>query len=571
MDKIKLNELLDIWEKAYLETVDGDPETFPAANVAMDNLIDYIPFKNEAEKDHFLSIVETFKDPIEVRMEATRLFKKNRRYAKDSQIDKIRYIEGKIEDIKAKLAEIEYLRPYGLTDVEKVTEKELTEELDRLYKLIGRLNPDTDVKDSEGYDPKVEERTNTAWLMNKVISSMNNESAYMSWIYLWPDGETFELCQEDFGENEENFNELVKKFERLYKKYHNDGLYLRKEDNEIIEFAEQMDSKFGLEPIEIIKKYELRKDSKPMKIKFKNGYTVEVLDSEGMTKSQIVKEAYKAMQATKRFKKHRQDSNPSITYKSNLISHISKIKSAIDKRTGEVIDPEVLDYEINNLEIDMDADLNHDKWYKKYDPKALQVIVEDYQKYIDALKLAKDETVEEKVAALELKLKEIKEIFKLADEVEDIEYTEDIKIEDGEDVEDMGVKDPTASYALNPDPYFSTDNIDDANEYLNARDPQKKAAAIKILKNEFPAIRKNIENDIANADELIEKFTKDQLRIFLDTYRNIINVYATANLMAEYKTLDDLLKELYYNQLHLNRKMGRSITGTRSVIARRGK
>lgn len=374
------------------------------------------------------------------------------------------------------------------------------------------------------------------------------------------------------------------------------------------------------------------KDS--MVIKFKNGYTVRVEDCGNKSKSEILNEAYRAMQSTKSYKKLKtikandakdpkelvkqledcirlfkkgpesyydavdelknavktaknlfpfakfEDSNPKITYKSNLLVHPRKIEAAFDKKTGKIVDPEALDYEIKNMEIDMDADLNHENWHKKYMPEALQLIVDDYQKNIDLLnkivyanKFDIDQNTGEvidpykfifRVDELKKKLEEIKKVFKLDGKVEEeTEEVEDAKCKD------IPVAEPTASYSLNPDPYFSVDNIDDARAYLTSRDPEKKAGAIKILKNEFPAIRKNLENDIANADEFVEKFTKDQMRIFMETYRNILDVYNEAKLMAEYITLSDLYKELYYNALHLGRRNGREISGSKSVVARK--
>lgn len=372
-----------------------------------------------------------------------------------------------------------------------------------------------------------------------------------------------------------------------------------------------------------------------MVIKFKNGYTVKVEDCENKSKSEILNEAYRAMQSTKSYKKLKtikandakdpkelikqledciglfkkgpesyydavdelknavktaktlfpsakfEDSNPSITYKPNMLSHISKIKASIDPKTGKIIDPKLFDYELKNVEIDMDADLNHENWHKKYMPEALETIVDEYQKFIDLFHKATanddnfpidpdtGEIIDPydfifRVYHLNDKLKEIKKIFKLDGKVEEeTEEVEDAKCKD------IPVAEPTASYSLNPDPYFSVDNIDDARAYLTSRDPEKKTAAIKILKNEFSAIRKNLENDVANAEEFVEKFNKDQLRIFMETYKNIIDVYNEAKLMAEYITLSDLYKELYYNALHLGRRNGREISGSKSVVARK--
>lgn len=80
-NKEYLEHLLTTWEKAYLKTCDGDSETFEGANIAMDNLINFLSFKTEEEKDHFLSIVETFKDTEDVKAEARRIFEKNNTYS----------------------------------------------------------------------------------------------------------------------------------------------------------------------------------------------------------------------------------------------------------------------------------------------------------------------------------------------------------------------------------------------------------------------------------------------------------------------------------------------------------
>lgn len=89
-----------------------------------------------------------------------------------------------------------------------------------------------------------------AWLMNKVMSSMNNEEAYYSgWLYIWPDGETKEECAYDFGDKE-SFDELKDSFILHYKDCHEDGLY--DADAETLEYAHKMDSLLGLRPIDNI-------------------------------------------------------------------------------------------------------------------------------------------------------------------------------------------------------------------------------------------------------------------------------------------------------------------------------
>lgn len=115
-------------------------------------------------------------------------------------------------------------------------EEEVQESLVREYK--SNLN---------GYAKK-------AWMLNKVIEAMNDQEAYYGgWLYAWPDDETEEQCEYDFG-NKEDYEELEKEFERIYKKYHEDGLY--NASDEVLEFAHKMDDQFDLKPIENLKKVE---------------------------------------------------------------------------------------------------------------------------------------------------------------------------------------------------------------------------------------------------------------------------------------------------------------------------
>lgn len=107
---------------------------------------------------------------------------------------------------------------------------------------------DNDVKESLNEEVELNAMAEEAWMMNRVISCMNNEDAYYgSWLYLWPDGETREACAYDFGDHE-SFDELKDKFIRTYKHYHADGLYDAPAD--VVEYAHMMDSRLGLSKIE---------------------------------------------------------------------------------------------------------------------------------------------------------------------------------------------------------------------------------------------------------------------------------------------------------------------------------
>ena len=105
-----------------------------------------------------------------------------------------------------------------------------------------------------------------AWLLNEIISSMNDETAYYEteWLYIWPDGESYEDCIEDFGDKQ-SFKELENTFLSIYQyndaedgedpedaeyNFHRDGLY--NPTQEAVDLAHQYDRKLGLSPIKVL-------------------------------------------------------------------------------------------------------------------------------------------------------------------------------------------------------------------------------------------------------------------------------------------------------------------------------
>ena len=90
-----------------------------------------------------------------------------------------------------------------------------------------------------------------AWMLNRIIEAINDEEAYYgSWLYVWPDGETEEDCEDDFGD-EESYSDLESLFIRKYKTYHDSGLFTDEDD--VIEAAHEWDKKLGLEEIEVFR------------------------------------------------------------------------------------------------------------------------------------------------------------------------------------------------------------------------------------------------------------------------------------------------------------------------------
>lgn len=69
------------------------------------------------------------------------------------------------------------------------------------------------------------DRFETVRAMNCLIKDMNNEDAYMEWIYTVPDEATEEDLM-DIAQDEELFGETVRLFLRLYEEYIADGLFI---------------------------------------------------------------------------------------------------------------------------------------------------------------------------------------------------------------------------------------------------------------------------------------------------------------------------------------------------------
>ncbi len=94
-----------------------------------------------------------------------------------------------------------------------------------------------------------------AWKLYELMSSMNDENAYMHFIYVWPDGETKEQCEQDFN-TKESYEELLELAERIYKGHHDDGLFIQnpEKEKEVINLAHEFDKKLGLDDITIYTK-----------------------------------------------------------------------------------------------------------------------------------------------------------------------------------------------------------------------------------------------------------------------------------------------------------------------------
>lgn len=90
-----------------------------------------------------------------------------------------------------------------------------------------------------------EKRLAMVRLMHETITDMNNEYAYMKWIYEMPDCPS----EEDFvwfAEDQDRYMELYNCFWNLINRYKKDGLY--RPSDAVIDFVNE----FGIE-IEILK------------------------------------------------------------------------------------------------------------------------------------------------------------------------------------------------------------------------------------------------------------------------------------------------------------------------------
>ena len=96
-----------------------------------------------------------------------------------------------------------------------------------------------------------------AWKLGLIMRYMNDESAYYEsgWLYIWPDGETYDACLDDFAD-EENYKDLEESFRAHYsdEESHDAGLYShRGVPTEVVDAAHFWDEQLGLSPIKIIK------------------------------------------------------------------------------------------------------------------------------------------------------------------------------------------------------------------------------------------------------------------------------------------------------------------------------
>lgn len=170
----------------------------------------------------------------------------------DAEVDTAAEIEAE-ETPEVEFASFEEEETDGMetdTSEDELDDLDLPELGDEVDSDDTEKDDDDDVKESLNEAAELTGNAAEAWMMNQVITHMNNEDAYYgSWLYTWPDGETKEMCYYDFSD-QDDFDDLEETYFRTYQQYHSDGLYNAPSD--VYEYARATDRKLGLSAIENI-------------------------------------------------------------------------------------------------------------------------------------------------------------------------------------------------------------------------------------------------------------------------------------------------------------------------------
>lgn len=297
-----------------------------------------------------------------------------------------------------------------------------------------------------------------------------------------------------------------------------------------------------------------------MRITFRDGFKVEIDDKdiEGMSKHQIIMEA---MAAKDSVKKQVNDVPFEFGYNTKHANQITKIKNAIDRRTGEVLNPQALKKQIEIINIDLDADLDrHQNWGRTRPIEALEEVINQYEKYAAELKKARDPEFVAKYEEVADKIDLLKHNWGLtAGE----EVDEEVRITDTP----LGEMSRRVSFRNAPNADFSETNLNTGFERALSKDQYEHKAGIRLIKNEFEDLKTNLEYDIEHAGELVPNVSKEDLRLAMDIYDRYIEAFNFNELQAEYNKLKELYGQLYYNAYHLGVRS--PLSGTRESPVRR--
>lgn len=157
--------------------------------------------------------------------------------------ESLKQIDNKCFDIYCESYELEQLYESNKTNLTAQQRSELKnvashartaeEVYDTLSGMINRQKNETLQEGSYISSNSIDSKLTDVKMMHEAMLSMNDENAYMSWIYTMPDQPTEEDF-EYFAEDRENYDDLKETFDRLYDKYKKWGLY--KPSTEVIEW-----------------------------------------------------------------------------------------------------------------------------------------------------------------------------------------------------------------------------------------------------------------------------------------------------------------------------------------------
>lgn len=167
-----------------------------------------------------------------------------------SEEDVVKEIESDDEPEEKDMMETDTSEDDDLPDIDL-----LGDEVDVDDELQADEDEEDDVKESLNESIEVNAYAKEAFLMGKVIESMNDEEAYYgsNWLYTWPDGDIEN--EEDaaiYFSDKESFDELKDLFLDVYSDvtYHEGGLY--RPDEETVAYAHKIDKLLGLRPIDVV-------------------------------------------------------------------------------------------------------------------------------------------------------------------------------------------------------------------------------------------------------------------------------------------------------------------------------
>lgn len=315
-----------------------------------------------------------------------------------------------------------------------------------------------------------------------------------------------------------------------------------------------------------------------MKIKFADGYIVKI-DKKHIN-HQDLKDAVNAVKMIKAKKNNdikdaeyvKKPVSNTLLAKSKLPKSVIKTKA--DKGKINVTAQDLKRY-IDMLKIDMDADVKHVTWDKKFanSKELLEMVIKEYEDNINALKEITDPDVIEElqldveIPELEEKLEIIRENFGFPKEIKSAEVA-DIEIKDAKSLRKAikrgicsrdqvrtfkdvppPLQEPHYSFNISRDPEYSSTDLETAYRYLTERNvnPNLVQGAEKILEANFNNFKQNLLNDIDNYEDMINEYTKSDLRLFMENYRKDLEAYRVSANQDMYKELKDLFDKLYYN------------------------